>query len=59
MALDLRKAIGWLLLALGVQLLAFGAFSDGAAHIMNVVWGGATAAVGALFQLAARRQGKS
>jgi hypothetical protein len=58
MALDLRKAIGWLLLALGVQLVAFGAISEGAGRAMNLQWGSAITVAGGLFHLAARRKSR-
>jgi hypothetical protein len=58
MALDLRIVIGRLLLAIGLQLLLFGAFSDGRAHILNVEWGAAIAAAGALFHLFPRLEKK-
>ena len=54
MALDLRIAIGWLLLALGGQLTAYGFFSEGRAASMNLAWGGAIVVAGAVFQLVAR-----
>jgi hypothetical protein len=54
MALDLRTAIGWLLLAIGLQLAGYGLFSDGRAASMNIQWGGIIAAAGAAFHLLVR-----
>lgn len=54
MALDLRIAIGWLLVALGGQLTAYGLISEGRAASMNLTWGGAILAAGAVFHLVAR-----
>lgn len=45
--------IGRLLLAIGVQLVAYGFFSDGRASSMNIGWGGGIAAAGAVFHLIA------
>ena len=55
MALDLRIAIGWLLLAIGVQLVGYGLFSGSP---MNVTWGGGITVTGLLFHAAARLGGK-
>lgn len=55
MALDLRIVIGRLLLAIGLQLLIYGFFSDGRGASMNVGWGGAIAVAGAVFHLVAWR----
>lgn len=53
MALDLRIVIGRLLLAIGVQLVAYGFFSDGRGASMNMGWGGGIVAAGAVFHLIA------
>ena len=49
MALDLRIVIGRLLLAIGLQLVLYGFFSEGRAHVLNVGWGGAITVAGAIF----------
>jgi hypothetical protein len=54
MALDLRIVIGRLLLAIGVQLLLYGLWSEGRAASMNLLWGGILAAAGAVFHLLRR-----
>ena len=51
MALDLRIVIGRLLLAIGLQLLLYGVFSDGRAHVLNVAWGGVITLAGGVFYL--------
>ena len=51
MALDLRIVIGRLLLAIGLQLLLYGVFSDGRAHVLNVAWGGVITLAGGAFYL--------
>jgi hypothetical protein len=56
MALDLRIVIGRLLLAIGLQLLVFGFFSEGRAASMNIGWGAAIAAAGVIFHLIRRRE---
>ena len=58
MALDLRIVIGRLLLAIGLQLVIYGFFSEGRAHFMNVIWGSAITAAGVIFHLF-RRWGKA
>ena len=57
MALDLRLVIGRLLLAIGIQLVAYGIFSEGRTHTMNVAWGSAIVVAGIIFHLF-RRLGK-
>jgi hypothetical protein len=59
MALDLRIVIGRLLLAIGIQLVLYGAFSDGRSHILNVSWGLAITAAGGLFHLFPRLEKKA
>lgn len=54
MALDLRIVIGRLLLAIGLQLVVYGFFSDGRASSMNIGWGSAILVAGAIFHLIAR-----
>lgn len=54
MALDLRIVIGRLLLAIGLQLVAYGFFSEGRTASMNLGWGGGIAAAGLVFHLIAR-----
>lgn len=58
MALDLRIVIGRLLLAIGVQLVAYGFWSEGRAASMNLFWGSIIAATGVVFHLF-RRLGKT
>ena len=45
--------IGRLLLAIGVQLVAYGFFSDGRGASMNMGWGGGIVAGGLIFHLIA------
>ncbi|MFN0102064.1 MAG: hypothetical protein ACKV2U_08235 [Bryobacteraceae bacterium] len=58
MALDLRLVIGRLLLAIGLQLVIYGFFSEGRAASMNIGWGAAITAAGVIFHLL-RRMGKT
>lgn len=58
MALDLRIALGLLLLAIGLQLFGYGLLAGGAGASLNVRWGGGIAAAGAIFLLLARRGAK-
>jgi hypothetical protein len=58
MALDLRLAIGWLLLAIGLQLTGYGLLSDAAGAGLNVTWGGGITAAGLAFYAASRWGGK-
>ena len=58
MALDLRLVIGRLLLAIGLQLMLYGIFSEGRAHVLNVAWGGVITLAGGVFHLF-RRLGKT
>ncbi len=53
MALDLRIVIGRLLLAIGVQLVAYGFFTEGHGASMNMGWGGGIVAAGIVFHLIA------
>ena len=51
MALDLRIVIGRLLLAIGLQLFAYGFLSEGRASSMNIAWGGVITIAGGIFHL--------
>jgi hypothetical protein len=53
MALDLRIVIGRLLLAIGVQLVLYGFFTEGHGASMNRGWGGGIVAAGVIFHLIA------
>lgn len=55
MTLDLRLALGLLLLAIGLQLAGCGLITDGPGASLNTRWGGGIAAVGAAFIFWARR----
>ncbi len=54
MTLDLRLAIGYLLLAIGVQLAGYGLLSSGAGAAMNLEWGAVVSITGAAFIAASR-----
>jgi len=56
MALDLRIVIGRLLLAIGLQLVAFGLSKEGRTASMNMGWGGGIAFAGAAFHVVALRR---
>lgn len=55
MTLDLRLALGLLLLAIGLQLAGCGLITDGPGASLNARWGGGIAAAGAGFVLLSRR----
>ena len=54
MTLDLRLVIGRLLLAIGLQLVAYSFFSEGRGASMNLLWGSVISAGGLAFHLFAR-----
>lgn len=55
MTLDLRLALGLLLLAIGLQLAGCGLITDGPGASLNSRWGGGIAAAGAVFIFLGRR----